>query len=244
MKLYIKSPLVFLLNMLKWGLILSIAVLIRILVASPSSSFSPVFFEYIRAVCIIFPVIYSVAFLEAMFFLVKKSNKSWVPLMTLFVLLTVISLLVQPLLYSLTRNIANVGTSDTLNLSLNKFLVPTYSLAEFLKEVFFILDDSRQVYFTGYVYYLFFSASFLIFLASLMPLTLKARWNFFNFFSILILLRFLIYMYAVMNMHDKEIYIFSFSTNTLRGIPTYIIIIGTSLLILLYGIISRLKKAF
>lgn len=244
MKLYVKSPLVFLLKILKWSLILSIVILIRILVASSSSSFSPIFFEYIRALCVVFPVIYSVAFLEALFFLVEKSNKSWAPLMTLFVLLALVAFLLQPLLYSLSQNIVSIDTTGGVNLSLNKFLTPTYMLAEFLREVFFILDDSRQIYFTGYIYYLFFSASFLLFLASLMPLTLKARWSFFNFFSTLILLRFIIYMYAVMNMYDKELYIFSFSTNTLRGIPTYIITIGVSLLILLYGIVSRLKKAF
>jgi len=118
---------------------------------------------------------------------------------------------------------------------------PHIVLKSLLMELSQVLDDSRQTYFEGYKYHLFFSLSYVLFLLSLSLLTIKVKWKFFSFFIILLFLRVFIYLYCVMNFPSHELFVLTFSTYQLRGIPTYIITIGLSSLLSLYGIISRLK---
>lgn len=243
MKLYMKSPLVFLLKIFKWSLVFVFILAIKIAVNSEYQGFILFISECAKMLCIFFPAIYSLAFLSSLSFLMERNNKSYLSIFTILIPLIPIVIFLQPFLYSFTSSLQeyNSSFSQVNSFSINRFMEPHIVLKSLLMELSQVLDDSRQTYFEGYKYHLFFSLSYVLFLLSLSLLTIKVKWKFFSFFIILLFLRVFIYLYCVMNFPSHELFVLTFSTHQLRGIPTYIITIGLSSLLSLYGIISRLK---
>lgn len=245
MKLFIKSPIVFTLKILKWSLIFAFVSIIKTFAFQEYSGFLLMLSGCVKSVCISFPAIYSFAFMDTLVFLMKEKNKSPLPIVTLIVPFLLVLLLLQPFLYSYVQTLF-VQSPDTIQAtsSYSLFFEQFLSLKIFLKQVYLVLDDCRQAYFEGFLYYLFFSFAYVFFLFSLAVFTINARWRMFNLLLVILAFRIFVLLYSVMNAHEAEFYIFSFSTNQFRGIPTLIIIIGTSSLIYLYGIASRYKRVF
>lgn len=242
MKLCVKSPLVFIVKTLKWGLIFALVVAVKAIMLQEIPSFLALLAECAKTVCISFPVIYSFAFMDTLLFLMEKDKASVLSSLTLLVPILLLVLLLQPFLYSVTQKIVGLDATFFTNTHLSRFIEPAFSLKELVKEVYYMADDCRQAYFEGYKYYLFFTLAYLYFLFSLTTLIFNARWKLFTFLFMLIILRILIALYSIMNIPDMQMYIFSFSTNQLKGSPTYIIIIGISSIIYLYGILSSKRK--
>ncbi len=239
--LAIKSVLVFLLKVIKWTFIFFLTIAIRTIVVSSSFSFFPIVLQVLRVVFVSFPAICTLSFIGALIFLMKKKNASYAPLFSILFFLLIVAIFLQPLLYSLADKI-NLGELQSSNsASINNFIEPTSSLKELVKDIYTMLNDGRQAYFEGYYYYLFFALSYTFFLFSLSFFSLKAKWNMFNVFFIFLLLVGFVYVYSIMNIAERQLYIFSASTIALSGIPTYIITIGIASLLSLYGIASRLK---
>lgn len=242
MRLCVQSPLVFLVKILKWSLLFALIVILKAVILQEIPSFLTLLAECAKTVCISFPVLYSLAFMGTLGFLMKKERASICSSLTLLIPLVLIVLFLQPFLYSVTQRIVGLDASLFPNTPMNHFIEPAFSLKELAKEVYHMSDDWRQAYFEGYRYYLFFTLAYLYFLFSLATLIFNARWKLFNYLFILIILRALIALYSIMNNPDYQIYIFSFSTIQLSGIPTYIIMVGLSSIIYLYGILSSKRK--
>lgn len=250
MKLFVKSPLIFIFRLLKWSAIFAFVALIKILALKEYSGFLVLLSECAKWVCVSFPAIYSLSFLDVLVVLMKHKNKSLLPIaMTLIPLLCVV-LLLQPFLYSQLQLLASLESSHLVSSNMDSFLLvsnfseQSYTLSSFIKQVYFMLDDFRQAYFEGYLQYLFLSITYVFFLFSLSSFTVEARWNFFNFLMFFLAFRLFILLYSIMNSAEAELYIFWFSSNQLKGIPSYIIGIGASSLLYLYGIVLRSKKVF
>ena len=243
MKLYIKSPIWFLLQVLKWSLVFVLVTAIHRLTCFGFQGFILLLTECIKTVFISFPLIYSLAFIEILIFLMSKNNNSYLPIITLIIPFLLIIFVLQPLFYVQTLNITGYGQaiSHAKSTSFNLFTELAYSVKIFSKEVHAMLDEARQVYFESYPRYIFAMLTYIFFLFSLSLLTVNAKWKMFDLIVILFLFRFFTYLYGIMNIHDNEINIFGFLTNELKGLPTNIVNIGFSCILCVYGIISRLK---
>ncbi|MGP1437519.1 MAG: hypothetical protein ACTTKH_00435 [Treponema sp.] len=173
----------------------------------------------------------------------SKNNNSYIPILTLIIPFLLIVFLLQPCFYVLTLNIKGYGEviSQGKGSTFNLFTELAFSARIFFKEVYAMLDEARQVYFESFGRYLFAMLTYVFFMFSLSLLTINAKWKMFNIVVILFLFRLLTYFYGIMNIHENEIYIFSFSTNELKGLPTNIVNIGYACILYVYGIISRLK---
>ena len=245
MKLFIKSPIVFVLRLLKWSLIFAFVTTIKVFALQEYSGFFVLFSRCAESICVSFPAIYSLSFMDALVFLMKKKNKSFLPIALILFPLLLVVLVLQPLLYSYLKvlSLQSIDVSSSIaSSSILQFLQVSSVLSSFTKQLYFMLDDFRQAYFEGYIYYLFFSFTYVFFLFSLSIFTTKARWNFFNLLIFFLTFRFFIFLYNVMNSADAELYIVWFSSNQLKGVSSYIISIGISSLIYFYGIVSRVKK--
>ena len=249
MKLVIKSPLVFIFSLLKWSLLFVLIAVVRIFAVREYSSFSILLSECIKSVCIYFPAIYSLSFLETLISLMKNNNKSFLPIAVILIPLLLLVLTLQPFMYSYLRVLSlqsTLFTSNTVDASssISHFLQTSSTLNSFLRQVYLILDDFRQAYFEGFLQYLLLSFAYVFFLFSLSIFTIKARWKGFNLLAFLLTFRIFILLYSVMNCPEAELYFFWFSTNQLKGFPTCIISIVVSSLICFYGFFSRVKKVF
>ena len=245
MKLFIKSPLVFIVTLTKWGLVFFSVALLRILALKEYSGFFDLFYSGVVAVCVLFPAIYSLSFMDTLVFLMRKRNTSFLPLLTIIFPLVLLILFLQPLLYSYLHAVSlqsSTFISTTTSTSASQFLQLPFILNLFIKQVFFMLDDFRQAYFTGYLRYLFLSFSYVFFLFSFSIFTIKAHWQLFNLLSFLLVFNLFVFLYNVMNAPGSELYVFWFSSNALKGLPSQIITVGASSLIYFYGIASRFKK--
>ena len=243
MKLYLKSPIWFLLKILKWSLIFILVIAIHRLACCGTHGFVPLFKECVRMLFISFPLVYSLAFLDVLIFLMSENNNSYLPIITLVVPFLLIVFILQPLFYVQTLNISGYGDviGQTKTTSLSLFAEASYSVNIFAKEVEAMLDEARQVYFESYLRYIFAMLTYIFFLFSLALLTIRAKWKLFNIIVILFLLRFFTYLYGIMNIHENEVVIFGFLTNELKGLPTNIVNIGYACILYVYGIVSRLK---
>lgn len=243
MKLYLKSPIWFLLKILKWSLIFILVIAIHRLACCGMQGVVPLFKECVRMLFISFPLVYSLAFLDVLIFLMSENNNSYLPIITLVVPFLLIVFILQPLFYVQTLNIAGYGDviGQTKTISLNLFAEASYSVNIFAKEVQAMLDEARQVYFESFLRYIFAMLTYIFFLFSLALLTIRAKWKLFNIIVILFLLRFFTYLYGIMNIHENEVVIFGFLTNELKGLPTNIVNIGYACILYVYGIVSRLK---
>lgn len=243
MKLCLKSPIWFLLKILKWGFIFALVIAVHRLTCFEMLGFVPLLRECVRMVFILFPLIYSLAFLDVLIFLMTENNNSYLPIITLIIPFLLIIFVLQPLFYGQTLNIASYGEviNQTKATSFNLFAEPAYSVNIFAKEVQAMLDEARQVYFESYFRYIFAMFTYVFFLFSLTLLTLNAKWKLFNLIVILFLFRFFTYLYGIMNIHENEVVIFGFLTNDLKGLPTNVVNIGYACILYVYGIVSRLK---
>ncbi|MGP1520985.1 MAG: hypothetical protein ACTTIZ_05765 [Treponema sp.] len=243
MKLYLKSPVYFFLQLLKWSLIFALVTAIYRLTNIEFQGVIVLFAECIRVVFVSFPLIYSLAFIEVLIFLMSKNNTSYLPIITLIIPFLLIIFVLQPLFYVQSLNIIGCGDSFTQikSASFTLFTEPAYSVNIFFKELYVMLDEGRQVYFESYARYLFAMLTYVFFLFSLSLITINAKWKMFNVILILFLFRFFTYLYGIMNINENEIFIFGFSTNELKGIPTNIVNIGYACILYAYGILSRLK---
>jgi len=249
MKLFIQSPLVFILRLLKWSLIFAFVALVKIFALQEYAGFLVLLAECAKSVCVFLPAIYSLSFVDALVFLMKKKNKSFWSIATILIPLLLVILLLQPFLYSHLKTLSLQNSSFALSTasdssSVSHILQTSSTLNSFTKQVYLLLDDFRQAYFEGYLNYLFLSFTYIFFLFSLSIFTIKARWNCFNLLTFLLAFRLFILLYNTMNSSEAEFYIFWFSSNQLKGVPTYLISIGASSLIYFYGIVSRSKKVF
>ena len=243
MKLYLKSPFWFLLQILKWCLIFVLVTAIHRLTCFEFQGFILLFAECIKVVFVSFPLIYSLAFIEILVFLMAKNNSSYLPILTLIVPFLLIVFVLQPLFYAQTLNITGYGQaiSQAKSASFNLFIELSYGVKIFFREIQAMLDEARQVYFESYPRYIFAMLTYIFFLFSLSLLTIDAKWKMFNFVVILLLCRIFTYLYGIMNIHENEVVIFGFLTNELKGLPTNIVNIGYACILYVYGIVSRLK---
>lgn len=243
MRLYIKSPIYFLLQVLKWSLIFILVTAIHRLTCFEFQGFISLLTESIKVVFVSFPLIYSLAFIWVLIFLMSKNNTSYFPIITLIIPFLLIVLILQPFFYIQTLNITGYG--DAINqvkgTTFNLFTEPAHSVKIFSKEVHAMLDEARQVYFESYPRYVFAMLTYVFFLFSLSLLTINAKWKMFNVIVVLFLIRLFTYLYGIMNIQENEIAIFGFLTNELKGTPTNIVNIGYALILYVYGIVSRLK---
>lgn len=240
-KLFLKYPLVFMVKIAKWSLIFALMIAIRVVLLSHFVDFTSFLLDVSKTVCIFFPAISTLSFMDTLVVLMKEKNTSYMPFLAILVPLLFVNIALQPLLYSLTQNIPTSQLQKASNISISAFVEPASHLKTFVKNVYVVLDDARQAYFEGYASYLFFALSYVAFLFSFSIFTLKARWNLFNLFILFLFLFAFIKLYNIMNALEDQLYIFSFSTNQLKGIPTYIITIGISAFLYLYGLFFRLK---
>lgn len=242
MKLYLKSPIRFLLHIVKWVLIFSLIVAIHRTVSSEFQGFILLLKECIRMIFISFPLIYSLAFLDVLIFLMTKDNDSYLPIITLIVPFLLIIFILQPIFYAQTLNIASYGQAiNQTTTYFNLFAEFVYSVDIFAKEVHAMLDEVRQVYFESYSRYIFTMLTYVFFLFSLSLLTIKAKWKMFNVVVLFFLFRFFTYIYGIMNIHENGIVVFGFLSHDLKGTPTNIINMGYACILYVYGIVSRLK---
>lgn len=243
MRLYLKSPIYFFLQILKWSLIFALVIAVHRLTCCEFQGFILLVTECIKMIFVSFPLIYSFAFIEVLIFLMGRDNNSCMPILTLIIPFLLIIFVLQPLFYAQTLNIVGYGEviTQSRGASFNLFTELAYSVKIFSKEVYAMLDEARQVYFESYSRYVFAMFTYIFFLFSLTLLTVKAKWKMFNVIVILFLFRLYTYLYGLMNIHENEIFIFGFSTYGLKGLPTNIVNIGYASILYVYGIVSRLK---
>lgn len=243
MRLYLKSPIYFILQTLKWSLIFALVIAVYMLVCFEFQGFLPLLKECVKFIFVSFPLIYSFAFVETLIFLMAKNNTSYLPIFTLIIPFLLIIFVLQPLFYTYTLNAIGYGETITKSkgTSFTLFTEVAYSVKLLSKEVYAMLDEARQVYFESFARYIFAVFTYIFFLFSLSLLTIKAKWKMFNIIAILVLFRLFTYLYGIMNIHENEIFIFHFSTYKLKGIPTNIVNIGYACILYVYGILSRLK---
>lgn len=247
MKLFIKSPIIFVLGLLKWSAIFAFVALVRVFALQEYSSFLILLSQCVSSICICFPAICSLTFIDTLFFLMKNKNKSFCSIATILLPFLLVILLLQPFLYSCLQSLSLQSSNATSAIisnasSISHFLQASYSLNSFIRQVSLILDDFRQAYFEGFLRYLFLSFTYLFFLFSFSIFTIKARWKGFNLLTFFLMLRVFVLLYSMMNSAEMELYIFGFSSNQLKGVPSYIVSIVASSLIYCYGIVSRSKK--